>query len=150
MKIIEGDITEVKSGIIVHQVNTLGIMGGGLALQIKNKFPKAFTEYIKFLDEKKRVKILGLINIVDINNDLSICNLFGQSTINIGMKNTSYDAIDTGLKSLSDYIESNNIMKDVYFPYKMGSDLGGGNWNVVFEIIEQYFPNHTLVIYRKM
>lgn len=31
MKIIDGDLLKITTGIIAHQVNTLGIMGAGLA-----------------------------------------------------------------------------------------------------------------------
>ena len=34
---VKGNLLESPVQIIAHQVNCLGIMGGGIALQIKNK-----------------------------------------------------------------------------------------------------------------
>jgi len=39
MRVLKGDILTVKKGYVCHQVNIQGIMGAGLALQIKNKWP---------------------------------------------------------------------------------------------------------------
>lgn len=50
IKLVQGNILDAPENIIVHQVNCKGVMGAGLALQIKSKYPKAFTEYIKLLD----------------------------------------------------------------------------------------------------
>lgn len=36
--------------ILVNAVNAVGIMGGGLALEFKNRFPKMYDEYKKFCD----------------------------------------------------------------------------------------------------
>ncbi len=38
MKIINGNLLEVKKGIIAHQCNCKGVMGAGIALQIKKKW----------------------------------------------------------------------------------------------------------------
>ena len=37
MRIVDGDILDIEKGIIVHQVNCQGVMGAGLAKQIKSK-----------------------------------------------------------------------------------------------------------------
>jgi O-acetyl-ADP-ribose deacetylase (regulator of RNase III) len=40
-----GDIFASEMQILVNPVNTVGIMGKGLALTFKNKYPEMFTEY---------------------------------------------------------------------------------------------------------
>lgn len=40
-------IIEQDVDIIGYQVNRLGIMGGGIALQIKKKYPYVYKEYKK-------------------------------------------------------------------------------------------------------
>jgi len=40
-----GDILKVKSGFIVHQVNCQKVMGGGLALAIRKKWPIVYERY---------------------------------------------------------------------------------------------------------
>ena len=43
----QGDLLEAEEDILAHQVNVDGIMGGGVASQISNKYPKSKEEYIK-------------------------------------------------------------------------------------------------------
>ncbi len=42
---VEGSVLDAKENIIGHQVNCIGVMGAGLALQIKNKYSMVFEEY---------------------------------------------------------------------------------------------------------
>ena len=39
MEIIEGNLLEAPERIIVHQTNCMGVMGSGIAKQIKAKYP---------------------------------------------------------------------------------------------------------------
>jgi len=48
MKIVDGDLLTSNADYICHQVNTDGVMGGGIALQIKNKFPHVFNAHYDF------------------------------------------------------------------------------------------------------
>lgn len=53
LKVIEGDILTVTHGIIAHQCNCRGVMGAGLALQVRNKYSKVYSEYIDAYKEGK-------------------------------------------------------------------------------------------------
>ena len=45
IKIVNGNIVSAKEQIIAHQVNCRGVMGAGLALQIRNKYSEVYEEY---------------------------------------------------------------------------------------------------------
>jgi O-acetyl-ADP-ribose deacetylase (regulator of RNase III) len=80
MKIINGDLLNVKEGIICHQVNTYGIMGAGLALSLKNKFPNVYKQYnehcrINKCDERT---LHGSVLYVYATNKLIVANVFSQ------------------------------------------------------------------------
>ena len=45
LKLKNGNILESDANIICHQVNCQGVMGAGLALQIRKRYPSAFEEY---------------------------------------------------------------------------------------------------------
>lgn len=45
LKILKGDIFESQSQTLVNAVNCVGIMGKGLALEFKKRFPHMFQEY---------------------------------------------------------------------------------------------------------
>src|SRR5688572_4761992 len=43
----QGDLVAAKADALVNPVNTEGVMGKGLALQIKKAFPDVFAEYAR-------------------------------------------------------------------------------------------------------
>jgi O-acetyl-ADP-ribose deacetylase (regulator of RNase III) len=46
IKIIVGNLFESKSQTLVNAVNTVGIMGAGIALEFKNRFPEMYRDYV--------------------------------------------------------------------------------------------------------
>lgn len=136
MKTIYKDITEIEKGIICHQVNTQGIMGAGLAKQIKAKFPAAFNIYKAACDRAPNLKsLLGSGILVDINKDLQVANLFGQSSIGRRGVHTDYGALQDALEGV--FMEAEKSGKHIYIPHKMGAGLGGGNWLTIEKMIEK-------------
>jgi hypothetical protein len=140
----EGDLLSIQEGIICHQVNCIGVMDAGIAFQIKTKYPIVFTQYKQYIDSRCK-NILGSLQIVRVNKELSIANIFGQYDIRRiagGERKTDYNAIDTSFKALKVYVSQNALDPDnVYIPEKMGCGLAGGNWDVYIAIVLQYFPN---------
>jgi O-acetyl-ADP-ribose deacetylase (regulator of RNase III)/uncharacterized protein YwgA len=53
MKILIGDILKSKAQTLVNTVNCVGIMGKGIALEFKNRFPEMFKDYTKQCDRKE-------------------------------------------------------------------------------------------------
>ena len=45
IKLIEGNLFNTKANIICHQCNCQGIMGSGVALEVKNRYPKVYESY---------------------------------------------------------------------------------------------------------
>lgn len=145
LKIIEGNILDITEGVICHQTNTLGIMGGGLALQIKEKWPNIYrtyhnicTDYPDFLLGQCWVDNVG----VDGDYTLNVAHLMGQSTIGEG-KQTNYGALASALANLCQF----SYRGQPYFPYGMGCGLGGADWKVVSEMIEFFIPKAIIVRY---
>ena len=58
MKILVGDILQSKAQTLVNTVNCVGIMGKGIALEFKNRFPEMFDDYAEPC-ERKEVKPEG-------------------------------------------------------------------------------------------
>lgn len=144
MKIIEKDILTIEEGIICHQVNCMGVMGGGLALAIRNKFPKVYESYKLLCDttyKNNLFDLLGYVQFVAINDKLTIANIFGQYNYGVGQKHTEYAALVTACENIQESTKNLIPSCPIYVPYKMGSDRGGGDWNVVKSILESYLPN---------
>ena len=47
MKILIGDILQSKAETLINTVNCVGIMGKGIALEFKKRFPEMFADYVK-------------------------------------------------------------------------------------------------------
>lgn len=135
------DILKAKENIIVHQVNELGVMGAGLALQIKNKYPQVFTKYKQIANKD----CWGQIQFVQIADNKFICNMFSQKGISRTHRTTDYELMRKCLTKLNTLAEQHNLT--VAIPYKIGCGLAGGDWNIVEQIIKETVPNAN--IYKK-
>ena len=126
MKIINKDITTVTDGIICHQVNAHGVMGAGLAKQIKAKFPAAYKIYKAVCDKAPNPNLLlGSGILVPITDKLQIANLFGQTSFSRKGLHTNYGALQDALEGVFEEVLARK--QQIYIPYKMGAGLGGGN-----------------------
>jgi len=54
IKTVEGDILNLNEGIFVHGCNCFGVMGGGIAKLVRNKWPEVYNAY------KSRYAKMGL------------------------------------------------------------------------------------------
>jgi O-acetyl-ADP-ribose deacetylase (regulator of RNase III) len=132
-----GDILDCKDGIICHQVNCMGVMGAGLALQIRCKYPKIYNDYSSMCMQNSTEILLENVQMC-VDGDVIVANMFSQSDYDRDKNYTDYDAFDKCVKAIYDYMIENN--KDtIYFPYKIGCGIAGGSWDIVYNIIKSYF-----------
>lgn len=134
-----GNLMNAEYQIIGHQTNCLGIMGGGVAKCIKEKYPEVYDNYKKYCEENVG-NCLGKCDIEETHDDKIIMNFFGQEGISYG-RNTDYIAlkmaIKDGIRQLrKNYMTSTNLQISIAIPYKMGAGLGGGNWDTIVSILE--------------
>jgi len=55
MRILVGDIFDSKAQTLINTVNCVGVMGKGIALEFKERFPEMFEDYVRRC-ERKEVK----------------------------------------------------------------------------------------------
>ena len=141
---VKGNLLESPVHIIAHQVNCLGIMGGGIALQIKKKWPKVFEEYKEFIEDWEYCNggelPLGHCYTTDVSKERTVVNIFGQN--GIGGMATDYDAVKRAFVELHEYLISDRLYKvdsqiPVGIPYKMGCGLGGGDWDIYRKMLQE-------------
>lgn len=121
--------------IIAHGCNNRGVMQSGFALQVKNRFPKAYLKYLgKYLAGG-----LVLGNVVwYYNDDLSIANCITQDSYGYNKKHcyVNYEAVQTSLEKVANVAKSKGLT--VVMPF-IGAGLGGGNPNHLLEIFKGVF-----------
>lgn len=130
-------LKDVTKGIIVQQVNAQGVMGSGIALGIKTKWPKVWEEYSKSIlpnQPDKGLSYMGKVLYVEVEPGLWIANIVGQQFYGNapGKVYTSYEALEMGFNSIKHFASNNNL--DVHYP-TIGCGLGGGDWTRVSSII---------------
>lgn len=143
------DIFLSDSAIICHQVNCLGVMGAGIAKQMKQKYPENFDYYKELCDEfsYRPELLLGQCQLTMNSDDTMplpytryIANLFGQVGYGRDRQQTDLKALFQAFLSLRE--QSKLIDKfTIAIPYSIGCGLGGANWNDVYKIIEKVFKN---------
>ena len=134
-------LLEADVDYICHQVNCQGKMNSGVAKAIRERWPIVYTTYWNtFLTESN---LLGKILLVDINDyephtwpkQPAIINMFSQEFYGYdGKRYTSYDAFWSCLEHIKETVPKGS---KIAFPYKIGCDRGGANWNVILSMISE-------------
>ena len=135
---IKCDIFESGADFILHQVNCQGAMNSGIAKQVREKYPWVYEQYRDFCNEMAFP--LGSVQTVSINETQAIVNLFAQENFGYdGKCYTDYKSLEYGLDCVRNMYDN----KTIAIPYLMGCHRGGGDWNVVYKMIEEAFENYN-------
>lgn len=137
---ITGDIltpnTSGKTVVVCHQVNCRGVMGAGLAKQVRQMYPGAYTAYKeKCVEIKQGRGGLGDVQFCAYLNQSGyiLANIFGQDGYGRDKQYTDYAALCKAFTHIAQSFPNSTIR----IPYKMGCGLGGGDWTVVEQIIKE-------------
>lgn len=141
ISIVEGNVLDVETGIIVHGCNNKGVMGAGIALEIKNRFPEVFHAYKTA--ERSGLK-LGSISFAEVVPGKKIIVNAVTQTLGGLDRAVSYDAIADSFTNVLTFARTlqrhRNVSYPILFP-KIGAGLGGGNWNIISAIIDVVIPD---------
>lgn len=149
IKHIKCDIFESGADIICHQVNCQGVMGSGIAKQVRERYPDVYTDYKQKCEKTHPGGLLGSVQFVGTKkydtSFLGIFNLFGQERFGYdGKCYTSYGALEECFRKIRDILSITPRMKErftIAIPYLMGCYRGGGDWNIVYKMIEEIFDD---------
>ena len=121
-------------------------MGAGLAKQIRQTYPQVYTSYMKACSMYTPEQLLGVVQLIKISDELTVCNFFAQLNYGTGKIQTDYNAFEKCLEKLAFKTGSGT---PIYIPYKIGCGLAGGDWEVIKELIDVTLYNHNVIICRK-
>lgn len=131
------NLLDVKEGIIAHGCNAQGVMGSGVAKQLRAKYPEVYVSYQKHVAEFREigVRLIGSVDYVAVSPDLRVANMITQEYYgNDGRRYVDYLA----LKESMTYVlqRSEELWLDVHIPYMIGAGLGGGDLTTIKTIYE--------------
>jgi len=136
---IEGDIFESPAQVIVNTVNTVGVMGKGLALSFKQRYPQMFERY-KNACEKHLITIGKLMLFYEADHWLLMF-----PTKENWRNPSKLEYIEKGLmKFVSSYADKS--ITSVAFP-RLGCGNGELNWNDVKPLMERYLKKLPIDVY---
>ncbi|MGL5071451.1 MAG: macro domain-containing protein, partial [Aeromonas salmonicida] len=142
MDIVEGDLLELalngKFDVIVHGCNCFGVMDGGIAKRIKSIFPEAYA--VDLRTRRADIEKLGDYSVVKI--------IRGEVSFYLVNAYTQYDHQDAqhihvsynAIRKVFEKIGNDFNGFSIAYP-KIGAGLGGGDWNVIKEIINKSLVN---------
>lgn len=135
IEFVNGDFFDFDADIRINTVNCVGVMGAGVALAFKQKYPEMFKDYVKQCNK-------GLIR-PGIPSVWEIGDMFSKKLeiINFPTKDhwrnpSEYEYIESGLKWLAVYLEKKQNVT-VTLP-ALGCGHGGLDWDKVKGLIQRY------------
>lgn len=151
IKHIKCDIFESGADVICHQVNCQGVMGSGIAKQVREKYPVVYEKYKNYCDIYSPKALLGIAQFVGTAEKhdtpfLGIFNLYAQEKFGYdGKCYTDYTSLYKCFEKVKESLHKALLSKEdkytIAIPYLMGCHRGGGDWNVVYKMIEEVFAD---------
>ena len=139
IRYLDGDIFLSPAQTIVNTVNTVGVMGKGIALEFKKRYPSMFESY-KIACEKKRLKTGRLMLFYEA--DHWVLNFPTKEHWRAPSK---LEYIEHGLDKFTDIYAECGITS-IAFP-KLGCGNGELDWNDVKPLMEKYLKDLPIDIY---
>jgi O-acetyl-ADP-ribose deacetylase (regulator of RNase III) len=135
--LIDGEIN-----VLLHVCNNKGVMGSGIALEIKNRIPDAFVAY-KEMPSELGTCTFGWTSKTSRKSGM-VVNMVAQDGYGQGVRHLNYGALAECLKKVS----ALNKTLRVGLPYKMGADRAGGDWEIVLELVSFILKDFDVTIYK--
>lgn len=139
IKYVKGDLFKSPAKILVNTVNTVGVMGKGVALEFKKQYPEMFYRYKKLCEEKQ----LDIGKLFLWRKEKKWVLLF--PTKKHWRNPSKIEYIESGLKKLVENWDKLGA-DSIAFP-RLGCGNGGLDWNDVRPLMEKYLKNVPLQIY---
>ena len=129
----QGNLFDAEVEALVNTVNTVGVMGKGIALQFKKKIPNNYKIYRAACKNKELTT--GQVFVVEEGNLLNKKYIINFPTKTHWRSPSKYEYITSGLKALKEAIQEHQI-KSIAIP-PLGCGNGGLEWEKVKIMIEE-------------
>lgn len=140
IKYTTGDMLSAETEALVNTVNTVGVMGKGIALQFKDQYPNNFAAYHAACKAKQvEVGKMFVFEEQPMIGDKKI--IINFPTKKDWKHKSKIEYVESGLKDLAKVIEERRI-KSIAMP-PLGCGNGGLDWEGVKVLIEKYLSGLT-------
>lgn len=133
--------------VLLHVTNDQGVMGSGIALQIKHDIPDAFEAY-------RENHALGEISFGEDCSGGFVINMTAQSFYGKAGSGRflNYGALSKCLNDVYEFLETQNDYDDyknvkIGIPVRMGAFRAGGDWEIVKEMCDFILGRHFTLTY---
>lgn len=137
---LDGTVFNAPVKTYVNTVNCAGIMGAGIALEFKLRYPEMFNDYVNKC-QLKQMKV-GVPRIFEYSEDIWIMNFPTKGHWRYPSKMIW---IEEGLKYFVENYKKRNI-ESIAFP-KLGTSNGGLEWEEVKALMDKYLGNLDIDVY---
>lgn len=131
IEFIKGNLLEAEAEALVNTVNTVGVMGKGIALQFRETFPENYKFYQKAC-KQSQVQI-GKMLVFDNGQFVSPRYIINFPTKTHWREKSKLEDIQAGLADLQKVIHDYGIQSIAVPP--LGCGNGGLDWNLVRPMI---------------
>lgn len=138
-----GDLLNAQAQALVNTVNTVGVMGKGIALQFKKRFPENFKQYVQAC--KTATLDIGKVLVVETGDLYQKQFVINFPTKRHWKDDSEYSYIEAGLAALKQAIIDYQI-ESVAIP-PLGCGNGKLDWSIVRPMIEKALQNCPTTIY---
>jgi O-acetyl-ADP-ribose deacetylase (regulator of RNase III) len=136
---VTGDLFESPAQTLVNTVNTVGVMGKGVALQFKRYFPEMFTEYQR-LCEEEQIKV-GVLHVFRTPNK----QVLNFPTKEHWRRPSKIEYIERGLETFARNYRDIGVTSIAFPP--LGCGNGELKWDEVRPIMEKFLFELPIPIY---
>ena len=152
IELIDGNLLGFPNdiGFIAHSCNTQNIMGGGIAKQIKDRYPMVYKADCNAHFEGENT--LGNFSFVWTNGEQSqgVYNMYTQDEIG-AKRSVSYEGFYCALNKVADHIEwqskHDGEEKVLGLPYGISCGLAGGSLRIINTIIHDILVDRSFKTY---
>jgi O-acetyl-ADP-ribose deacetylase (regulator of RNase III) len=154
---IVGNLLDTDARYIAHGCNAQGVMGAGVALALRRKWPQVYGEYRAQYDRlllAQRMHMdlpigdppiglpLGEVYEVQCGHQV-VLNCITQEFVGGDKRYVSYDAVDECFRHIARLVPRDGV---VAIP-RIGAGLAGGDWDVIETIINKATPDTMVWLY---
>lgn len=143
---VKGNAVKMKEegevDALMHCCNVQGVMGAGIAKQIKKANHESYFKYRKYCMERNRNPDALLGKVCSLHG---YYHIIGQANVGTGRRQVDYGALAAGFSLIAHGHMELQSHINLAVPKYIGCGLAGGDWEVVNELLHGFFANHKYI-----